>query len=120
MNADEREAIWREEEAKNPFNREYGFKHDAGKLDWTLLPFEALEGAIRVMQSVIDSGKYPRDNWKTLENGERRYCGGGLRHRFARLGGEEIDPESGLPHIDHEICNLLFERWMRKKHGTGT
>jgi hypothetical protein len=98
--------------AETPTESVEGFKHDAGKLDWTLLPFEALEGAVRVMQSVIDAGKYPRDNWKTLENGEQRYRSGGLRHRFARLAGEQIDPESGLPHIDHEICNLLFERWM--------
>lgn len=88
-----------------------GVKYDAGKPDWTLVPFEALAGVVRVMQKVIDAGKYPRDNWRRVENGEQRYKAGGMRHRFARLAGESHDPETGELHIDHELCCLIFERW---------
>jgi hypothetical protein len=37
-----------------------------------------------------------------------------LRHAFAIIEGEELDPESGLPHRGHLVCNLImlaqFER----------
>ena len=94
-----------------------GTKKDAGKPDYTLIPFTALEGVVRVMQSVIDSGKYPRDNWRHVKDGQHRYCAAGLRHRFQRIeeGPLAVDPESGELAIDHELCSLLFERWFIKQ-----
>jgi hypothetical protein len=31
-----------------------------------------------------------------------------LRHLFAIMRGEDNDPESGLPHIDHVGCCWMF------------
>jgi hypothetical protein len=82
-------------------------KHDQGKPDWTLVPFEALEDMVRVLE--FGAKKYARNNW--AENGGfsyRRVISAALRHLFAFLRGEDTDPESGISHIAHAQCNLLF------------
>ena len=39
-----------------------------------------------------------------------------MRHLFAYLGGEDVDPESGCRHISHVMCNAMFiEYIMREK-----
>jgi len=82
-------------------------KHDAGKPDWSLVPFESLEGMVKVLE--FGAQKYAGWNWTT--NGGFPYtrvlrsC---LRHLFAYMRGEDNDPESGLSHIHHAMCNLLF------------
>lgn len=58
--------------------------------------------------------KYGRDNWKLARNSDvDRYLDACLRHAFALRSGEEIDPESGLPHAAHIITNLLFYRYLK-------
>ena len=82
-------------------------KHDDGKADWSLVPFESLEGMVKVLE--FGAQKYAGWNWTT--NGGFPYmrvmrsC---LRHLFAWSRGEDKDPESGLSHIHHAMCNLLF------------
>lgn len=58
-----------------------------------------------------------RDNWKKVHNGEQEYTKALLRHIAAILDGEETDPDSGLPHWDHLMCNALFISWFRKQRG---
>ncbi len=82
-------------------------KADEGKPDWSLVPFEALEGMVRVLE--FGAKKYARNNWQT--NGGfsyRRVLTACVRHLFAYMRGEDNDPESGLSHISHAQCNLLF------------
>lgn len=82
-------------------------KHDDGKTDWSLVPFEALEG----MADVLTFGARKYDSWNWTSGGGFQYlrvlrsC---LRHLFAFMRGEDNDPESGLSHISHAQCNLLF------------
>ena len=82
-------------------------KHDDGKTDWSLVPFEALEG----MADVLSFGAKKYASWNWTEGGGFSYtrvlrsC---LRHIFAFMRGEDNDPESGLSHISHAQCNLLF------------
>lgn len=82
-------------------------KHDEGKTDWSLVPFEALEG----MADVLTFGAKKYASWNWTEGGGFSYsrvlrsC---LRHIFAFMRGEDNDPESGLSHISHAQCNLLF------------
>lgn len=82
-------------------------KYDDGKPDWSLVPFEALEGMVKVLE--FGAKKYSGWNW-TANGGFKwtrvmRSC---FRHLFAWMRGEDNDPESGLSHIYHAQCNLLF------------
>lgn len=85
-----------------------GFKLDDGKLQWHLLLqgcMKALTGAVQVLMYGLNKG-YPDHNWKKVD--AARYKNAAARHFFAYLNGEDIDPESGLPHIDHLLTNILF------------
>lgn len=82
-------------------------KLDNGKPDWSLVPFEALEGMVKVLE--FGAKKYSRNNWMTSGGfSYRRVLTACMRHLFAYLSGEDNDPESGLSHIHHAQCNLLF------------
>lgn len=82
-------------------------KADAGKVDWSLVPFEALEGMARVL--TFGAKKYDSWNWTTNGGFQwMRVMSSCLRHLFAFMRGEDNDPESGLSHISHAQCNLLF------------
>jgi len=86
-----------------------GQKHDAEKLRMDLLPFEALEAVAEVL--TYGAEKYADDNWKKVENAERRYTAALLRHLAARERGEATDTESGLLHAAHMATNALFILW---------
>ena len=84
-------------------------KFDGGKTDPLLLEVD-LGAALAEVNNVLDYGvaKYgERGGWKNVEM--ERYNSAGRRHRRARDAGEWHDYESNLPHIAHEICNLLFQ-----------
>ncbi len=80
-------------------------KFDADKPPMDLLPPEALAGVAQVLD--FGRHKYAADNWRKGFDW-RRLAGACLRHVFAWLGGEDKDQESGLSHIDHAICCLMF------------
>jgi hypothetical protein len=92
-----------------------GKKFDSGKLDWTLLPFSSLEGAVKVL--MFGAEKYDRENWKLVKNGTQRYTAACLRHLLKHMDGEEFDPETGLRHTAHAMVNLLFIEWLRANGG---
>ncbi len=68
-----------------------GKKYDAGKpmLKWNLLTFGA-------------------ENWRKVDQLERRYMGAAMRHLNAFRQGETHDAESGLHHLAHAMCCLAF------------
>jgi hypothetical protein len=86
-----------------------GVKYDFGKADWSLMPFDALEDVVRVLEH--GAKKYEPDNWKRVPDSKRRYKSAALRHIIAYALGRIIDKESGLPHLAHAICCLLFAHW---------
>ena len=90
-----------------------GKKTDKNKPRWDLVPFDALEGMVNVL--TFGANKYEPDNWKKVEMW--RYRGALMRHWVAWLSGEDLDPETGLHHLDHMMCNLIFIRWMIKHKG---
>ena len=53
------------------------------------------------------AAKYSPDGWLSVPDGKRRYAEAAARHRLKELAGEELDPESGLPHAAHYLWNLL-------------
>ena len=87
-------------------------RHNEGKLKWSLVDFEALTPMVRGLE--FGAKKYGVNNWKKgLPTTE--VCESLLRHTFAYLSGEDIDPESGLPHIAHIQDNALFLGYMDMK-----
>ncbi len=94
---------------------EEGVKYDAGKPDWSLLPYRELEDVVRVL--TYGAKKYPSpDNWKRVDNAKPRYLAAMMRHVTARIRGEMMDPETGLPHLAHAMCCLLFWMWHDKEN----
>ncbi len=83
-----------------------GTKCDAGKLRWDLIPWEQVEDVVAVLTH--GSNKYSDNNWKFLDNSEDRFFAASLRHLMAWRSGYIADAESGLPHLAHAICGLLF------------
>ncbi len=84
-----------------------GPKNDLGKPTFARLPQTALLRVAEVRAYGIQ--KYGGDNWTEIDNVEMRMADAALRHQNARLRGEILDPESGLPHLAHAICSLLFQ-----------
>lgn len=82
-----------------------GTKYDAGKLPLDLLDPLALEGLAAVL--AFGAKKYASHNWRGGIS-YSRLIAALLRHAFAILRGERIDPESGLPHVDHVGCCWMF------------
>lgn len=52
-------------------------------------------------------GKYAPWNWAKGMPWSAALASAG-RHLLAMLGGEELDPESGLPHRGHVACNIVM------------
>lgn len=79
------------------------FDNDKPRMD--LLDADAMEGLATVL--TFGAKKYAANNWrKGISN--TRLIAALLRHLFAIQRGENIDPESGLPHIDHVGCCWMF------------
>lgn len=85
-----------------------GIKHDAEKLQWSLLPIEPMEDVIKALMH--GAKEYAPNNWMYVKPVER-YLDAAMRHLTARIKGEILDSESGLPHLAHMICCGLFAIW---------
>jgi hypothetical protein len=83
-----------------------GRKDDAGKLRWSLLPWPQVEQIVRVLE--YGARKYAVDNWQLVQDPQRRYFDAATRHLIAWEREEDTDAESGLPHLAHAACCLLF------------
>jgi hypothetical protein len=92
-------------------NDSSGVRYNADKMRWALVDFDALEDMVRVLE--FGAKKYSDNNWKnglkTTEIFESM-----MRHLTAYLRGEDNDPESGLPHTGHLLCNAMFLSYMHK------
>lgn len=84
-----------------------GVKYDGEKPKMHLLPPKAITEVAKVL--TFGAQKYDEENWRKLDNLQARYSSGALRHIFAHLDRESLDPESGLSHLAHAICCLLFK-----------
>lgn len=82
-----------------------GVKFDSQKVRHDLLSPAALDGLSRVL--TYGAVKYEAHNWRKGIDWSRVQAAL-LRHMVAFMAGEDIDPESGLPHIDHVMCNAMF------------
>ena len=92
-----------------------GKKYDGEKPKMYLLPPKTLLEVAKVL--TFGAAKYDEHNWKKLDNLQNRYSGAALRHIFAHLDGEELDEETGLDHIAHAICCLMFKLEAKLENG---
>jgi hypothetical protein len=91
-------------------------KHDTAKPRLSLVPPHSLNAVIDVME--YGATKYEAHNWKGGMEYSRCF-NSAFRHMWAWWRGEYSDPESGLPHLAHAICGLMFLLdW--QKMGVGT
>lgn len=80
-------------------------KNDTGKLRWSLLPVDALQAIIKVL--MFGAKKYTPNNWLIGTEWSRPYDAL-LRHITAWWDREESDPESGMSHLWHAGCCVIF------------
>ena len=80
-------------------------KFDSEKARLDLVDADAVEGLAKVLG--FGAKKYAANNWRQGMN-YSRVIAALLRHCAAMQRGEDIDPESGLPHIDHLGCCWMF------------
>ena len=80
-------------------------KFDHGKLRHDLVPPEV----VNALASVLTFGatKYGERGWQRGMDWSRVY-GAAQRHLLAFWGGDDIDPESGMPHLWHAMTNIAF------------
>ena len=83
------------------------FKADGGKINPDLL-FAGMPDALKAVAAVLSYGaqKYEAHSWKRVDMA--RYEAALGRHMLDRKAGELFDKESGLLHLAHEACNILF------------
>lgn len=88
-----------------------GRKYDSSKSSHDLLPFEALDEVAKVL--TYGASKYDRGNWA---NGLKhsRLISAAYRHLGQYNSGEDVDQETGLSHVAHAACNLLFLLYLIK------
>ena len=84
-----------------------GIKYDSEKPKMNLLPPKAIVEISKVL--TFGAAKYDAENWRKLDDLQNRYTAGALRHIFAHMDGEELDPETNLSHLAHAMCCLLFK-----------
>lgn len=80
-------------------------KYDAGKVRLDLLPVQPLVDIGQVL--TYGAQKYDERNWEKGFAWSRPYAAT-LRHLFAWWSGEDNDPETGLSHLAHAACEVLF------------
>ena len=83
-----------------------GRKFDTGKLQYGLLPPEALRQVVEVL--TYGATKYAPDNWRYVPEAKRRYFDAAQRHIWEWKAGEANDSETGASHLAHAICCLMF------------
>jgi hypothetical protein len=80
-------------------------KFDDEKVRVDLLPVGALMEISKVL--TFGAQKYAENNWRKGFKWSR-LIGAALRHLFAFMRGEDRDPESGLLHLSHLGCCVVF------------
>ena len=86
-------------------------KKDQDKPRVDLLDPEFLEGVADVL--AFGAAKYSDHNWKLGFKWSRLIAATG-RHLLAIMRREDIDPESGKPHVYHLGCSVMFLAWHMK------
>jgi hypothetical protein len=84
-------------------------RFNENKLRWDYVHFKSLEPMVRVLE--YGAKKYAPMNWMKDPKDSKEHLTSMMRHLTALMDGEFNDPESGLPHIGHIMCNALFHSY---------
>lgn len=95
-------------------------KQDTGKLRYDLFPVEALEEITKVLN--FGANKYAERSWEAGMKWGRLYAAM-FRHMTAWWMGEDLDKETGISHLAHAGCCVIFlltysKRMHHSGHGT--
>ena len=82
-----------------------GTKYDSKKPPMNLISRAAMEELAKVLG--FGASKYQPENWRG-GIAYSRIIAAAMRHLHAFNDGENKDPESGLSHVAHAMCNLMF------------
>lgn len=82
-----------------------GKKNDSEKVRWELLSVDALNEVAKVM--TFGAKKYDDNNWRG-GFAWSRLIGAAYRHLSAWHNGQDKDPETGLSHLAHLGCCVMF------------
>ena len=86
-------------------NTPQGEHKDDGKVRYDLLPAKPLHEVAKVF--TWGASKYSDNNYLKGIKFSRLF-GSCMRHCWAWKRGENLDPESNLPHLAHAISNLMM------------
>lgn len=93
-----------------------GARYNEGKPDYSLIPLCTMEDEAKVW--AYGKRKYAAWNWcKGMDWDVPFACM--MRHMSKWQQGEENDPESGLPHLAHAMCNLRMLTLFAKTYPEG-
>lgn len=88
-------------------------KYDQDKLPLNLISTEALNQIAAVLK--FGAQKYAEHNWRKGFAWSRPLSAA-MRHITAFNDGEDKDPESGLSHLAHAACCIMFLLEFEKTH----
>lgn len=88
---------------------EPGTKYDNNKPSMALIDSDFLLGLAKVLD--FGKEKYAAHNWRGGISFSR-LISAAYRHLGAINKGEDLDSESGLPHVYHLACCVMFLSWM--------
>ena len=88
-----------------------GLKYDDEKPRMDLLDADFLEDVAKVL--TVGANKYAAHNWRSGIS-VSRLIAASYRHLGAINRGEDLDPESNLPHTAHLGCCVQFLNWTLK------
>lgn len=91
----------------NQPNTRGGIKYDSDKPMCGLLEPEWLLGTAKVL--TMGAKKYAPNNWQKVER--QRYVHALYRHWLEYQKGNKTDEESGLSHLYHMSCCIMFLDW---------
>lgn len=91
-----------------------GRKFDADKTRWDLVPMEVIEEIAKVL--TFGAKKYEPNNWQHVPDFKNRYFASLMRHLVAHRSGITKDEESGMSHLSHALCCLVFLAWEEKQN----
>lgn len=96
---------------------EKALRYNSWKLRWSLVDWKSMEPMIKVLE--YGAKKYTvgdvsgEENWKKPMD-KKQILNSAMRHLIAMMNGEDNDPESGLPHVGHLMCNAMFYSYHSK------